>query len=192
CKEYSYYLPFEYSLPFDEGFLCRISLEMQSEISVKICPAVIQMQGGYVHSFRVKEIAPEQLLTVFEFLSQQNFKLLKNKPTKSFLAYMNLKAFFELRQIGEGLYENTDSKGLYYLEIPERINWTLFEKLLTYQKSNSKFKNFDGAIGYWVGKPKFVDFLRIYGTGLEIQQLTKIHEEFLINMKKYTKQGILI
>ena len=134
CKKYSYYIPFEYSSPFDEGSLCRISLEMQTKVSVKICPAVIQMQGEFVHSFRVKEISPEQLQPIFEFLNQQDFKLLKNKSKKSFLAYIHLKAFFELRQIGDRLYENRDSKGLYYLKIPERINWTLFEKLITFQK----------------------------------------------------------
>ncbi|MEN8228073.1 MAG: hypothetical protein ABFS38_07940 [Bacteroidota bacterium] len=192
CKEFSYYLPFEYNAPVDEHLLCRISLEMQSELSVNICPSVIQMQGERIRSFRVKEIAPEQLLTVFEFLNQHNFKLHKKRSTKSFLAYIHLKAFFELRQIGDGMYENRDSKGLYYMGIPKNLDWTTFERLITYQKSNSKFKNFDGAIGSWVEKPSFIDFLRIYGAGLDLKQLKKIHEEFLTNMKKYIKQGILI
>lgn len=165
---------------------------MQTELSVNICPTVIQMQGELIRSFRVKEIVPEKLLTVFDFLNQHDFKLHKNKSTKSFLAYIQLKAFFELRQIGDGMYENRDSKGLYYLEIPERIDWNIFEKLITYQKSHSKFKNFDAAIGHWVEKPSFVDFLRIYGTGLDVKQLTKIQEEFLANTKKYKNQGILI
>ena len=192
CKEFSYYLPFEYNSSFDEDLLCRISLNIQSELSVNICPAVIQMQGELIRSFRVKEIVPEQLLTVFDYLNQHDFKLHKNKPIKSSLAYIRLKAFFELRQIGEGMYENRDSSGLYYLEIPQHIDWSIFEKLITYQKSHSKFKNFDAAIGHWVEKPFFVDFLRIYGSDLDEKQLTKIHKEFLANVKKYTKQGILI
>ncbi len=192
CKEFSYYVPFEYNFSFDEELLCRISLDMQAELSVSICPTVIRMQGEFIRAFRVKEIIPEQLLTVFDFLNQHDFKLQKSKPTKSFLAYIHLKAFFEIHQIGDGVYENRDSSGLYYLEIPDRLDWEIFEKLITYQKSNSSFKNFDAAIGHWVEKPSFVDFLRIYGTGLDLNQLRNIQDEFLANLKTYAKQGILI
>ncbi len=192
CKEFSYYIPFSNNYFGDEELLCRISLEIQSEISIKICPSVIRTKDENLRAFRVKEIDPEQLPAIFELLNKKGITLLKNKITKSFLGHIHLKGFFEIRQISEGIFENTESNGLYYLQIPASLDWKIFENLITYQKSNSKFRNFDAAIGYWVEKPSFHDFLRIYGTNLELKQLIEIHKEFLKNLKKHHKQGILI
>jgi len=192
CKEFSYYIPFKNSYFGNEELLCRISLEIQAELSIKICPAVIRTTEENIRAFRVKEIEVSQLNSILTLLTEKNIILHKNKTTKSFLGHIHLKGFFELRQISEGIYENTDSKGLYYLTIPESLDWKIFENIITYQKSNSKFRNFDAAIGYWVEKPSFYDFLRIYGTNLELRQLIEIHKEFLRNLKKHNKQGILI
>ncbi|MEA3477495.1 MAG: hypothetical protein U9R60_04900 [Bacteroidota bacterium] len=192
CKEFSYYIPFQAPDQLAEENLCRISLELQSKLSVNICPSVIRMQGQYMRSFRVKEIDPGQLSGVMESLTKHKFKLHKRNSTHSFLAHIQLNSFFEIHQMEPGIYKNSSSSGLYYLMIPEHLEWNTFEKLITYQKSNSKFKNFDAAIGYWLDKPTFQDFLRIYGRGLEVEQLMKIRKEFLKNMKRYKQQGILV
>ncbi|MEN8155680.1 MAG: hypothetical protein ABFS10_01925 [Bacteroidota bacterium] len=184
CKELSYYIPFQTPDHLEAENLCRISLELQSKLSVNICPSVIRMKGEHLNAFRVKEVDPEQLPGVIESLNQLKFKLLKEKTPNSFFAHIHLKSFFEIRQIAQDIYQNSTSNGLYYLMIPEHLDWSTFEKLITYQKSNSKFRNFDAAIGYWLDKPAFHDFLRIYGTGLDVEQLKKIHKEFLKNMKR--------
>jgi len=192
CKEFSYYIPIQAPDQLMEENLCRISLELQSKLSVNICPSVIRMQGEYKRSFRVKEIEPGQLSDVLDSLSDHKFKLLKGNITTSFLAQIQLNAFFDIRQIEPSIYKDTSSNGLYYLMIKDHVDWSIFEKLITYQKLNSKFKNFDAAIGYWFDKPSFQDFLRIYGKGLEVEQLMKIHQDFLINLKRYKQQGILM
>lgn len=192
CKEFSYYIPFQTPGHPEEEHLCRTSLELQPELSVDICPAVIRKKDAYLNAFRVKGIDPARLPGVLEALSMRKFKLLKNIHASSFLARIQLKTFFDIRQIEPEVYQNSSSSGLYYLMIPEHIEWSTFEKLITYQKSHSKFRNFDAAIGFWLDKPAFQDFLRIYGTGLEVEQLLKIHQEFLENMKRYKQQGILV
>ena len=40
CKEFSFYIPFKNNYFGDEELLCRISLEIQAELSIKICPSV--------------------------------------------------------------------------------------------------------------------------------------------------------
>ncbi|MEN8203927.1 MAG: hypothetical protein ABFS28_15110 [Bacteroidota bacterium] len=192
CKTFSYYIPFEQSPPADEDMLCRISLEIQQKDSVDICPALIRVKGDQFRAFRVKEIEPGQLLSIFDLLMDHGLKLKKNRPTNSFLAHIKLKGFFEIQQIEEGVFRNVESKDLYYMILPGVVEWSTFEKLITYQKTKGKFKNFDAAIGYWLDKPSLVDFLRIYGTDLDVSQLKIIRDEFLENSEKFTEQGILI
>ena len=118
---------------------------------------MIRMQGEQIRAFRVKEIEPEQLLTVIEFLKGMNFKFHRSKLIRSSLAHILLKAFFQLHQIDDNIYENSDSRGLYYLNIPELLEWTIFEKLITYQKSNSKFVKKSAWTRYGV-KKAFIDY----------------------------------
>lgn len=191
CKDMSYYLPIQ-EKHIREEVLCRISLEIQSKLSIKICPAWFNLEDLQIYAFRIKDIKESNLLKVIKVLEEYKFTFFKSKRIKNFLSYIHLKAFFELAQIGEGIYENSESRGLFYFNVKESLEWEDFEKIITYQKSNAKFKNFDAALGFWIQKPFFQDFIRIYGVNLELQQIEEIKKEFFRNMKKYMKQGMLI
>jgi hypothetical protein len=192
CKEFSYYIPFKESFIENEELLCRISQEIQTEYIVNICPAVFNMGKNIIRAFRVKDIDPEKLIDIINFLKNKELTFFKNEPVKSFLSRIRLKAFFDIREINKGIYINTTSMGLYYLEISEYLEWDVFERMITYQKLNSRFKNFDAAIGFWIEKPVFKDFIRVYGKNLDEDILTGIREEFLENLSKHTKQRVII
>ena len=191
CKENSFYLPI-HSLAEQEDNLCRFSIEIQEKESLTVCPAIILLDGEYTPAFRAKEIKEEQLKDVVDFFREKGIAFQKHREVKSYLSRINLKNFFELNELSEGIYQNKNSENLYYFLIPEKIKWVLFEKLITYQKSNTDFTNFDAAIGYWMLKPKFIDFVRVYGNNLTIEQLQGIHKNFLTNIKAYKNNRILI
>ena len=191
CKENAFYLPIQ-NTDIREEMLCRISLELKSMYSVNICPAWFNLEDSHRYAFRVWETDEAALAGIIKSIENYQLTLFKNKKVKSFLSFIHLKEFFEIRQIAQGIFTNSESKALFYFNIPEQIHWEDFEKVITYQKSNSKFRNFDAAIGFWIQKPLFQDFIRIYGANLELQQLKEIEKEFIRNMKKYRKQEILI
>jgi hypothetical protein len=124
----------------NEELLCRISQEIQTEYIVNICPAVFNMGKNIIRAFRVKDIDPEKLIDIINFLKNKELTFFKNEPVKSFLSRIRLKAFFDIREINKGIYINTTSMGLYYLEISEYLEWDVFERMITYQKLNSRFK----------------------------------------------------
>ncbi len=191
CKGNAFYLPIQKD-DIREETLCRISLELQSRHSVNICPAWFNFEDTHRYAFRVKEIEEAALAGIIKSIEDYKLTLFKSKKVKRFLSYIHLKEFFEIRQIEQGIFENSESKALFYINIPEQIDWEVFEKIITYQKSNSKFRNFDAAIGLWIQKPQIQDFIRIYGVNMELKQLKEIEKEFIRNMKKYKKQGMLI
>jgi len=191
CKENSFYLPI-HSLAEQQDDLCRFSIEIQEKKSITVCPANILLEGNYISALRVKDIKDEQLIDVVDFFSEREIKFQKHKEIKSYLSRINLKNFFDLNELADGIYQNQNSENLYYFLIPENLKWPLFEKLITYQKSNTGFKNFDAAIGYWMQKPNFIDFVRVYGKGLNVKQLQEIQINFLKNLKSYNNNSILI
>ncbi len=192
CKEMSYYLPVYTSTLPSEDYLCRFCLEAKAKLHITSCPARFSLGGKTVKGIRIKNVKPEEVDLLVRFFEKSGLKFYSKKNTRTFFSHIYLKSFFNVKLISDDIYQSADSKDLYYLSIPEPIEWDLFERLFTYQKSKSKFKNYDAALGYWYTQPVFTDFIRIYGKNLASDKLMEIREEFLQNLKAYRESKITI
>lgn len=191
CKENSFYLPIQH-IPEQEDKLCRLSLEIQAIKSMDICPARIMLEKVPVPAVRVKGIESGKLPDVFDYLNERGIQFFKRREIKSYLSRIQLRDFFELKEIEDGIFRNRTSPNLHYLIIPEELSWEVFERIITFQKSRTGFKNFDAAIGYWMQKPHLIDFIRVYGVRLTLEQLREIHQNFLKNLEDFMHKRIMI
>ena len=192
CKENSYYLPL-YNMPnCHEDTICRISLGIYNNTKIQVCGVYMLLGGKFVNAIRIKGTEAEGINKVVSVFMENNIRFYKHKNVSTYLSKIYLKSFFTIKEIETSVYQNTISSELFYFEIPETLDWATFEQLITYQKTHSSFKNFDAALGYWILKPTFIDFVRIYGKKLKLTQLLAIKEDFLHNLKQYGEQKILI
>lgn len=192
CKENSYYLPV-YNLPHcHEDKICRISLEIYNNTKMQVCGAHILLGGKFVNAIRIKGTEAEGIKKLVSVFMENNIRFYKQKNVNTYLSKIYLKSFFTIKEIETSVFQNTISSELFYFEIPEKLDWATFEQLITYQKTHSSFKNFDAAPGYWIQKPAFTDFVRVYGKKLKLTQLLTIKEDFLYNLAQYREQKILI
>jgi hypothetical protein len=192
CKEISYYLPVHVHTGCIEDNICRISLEIFNNTKIQVCASKVLLSGKFIQAIRIKGtnlIGIQRIVSVFK---ENGIQFYKNRKVNIYLAEIYLKSFFEIKRIGGAIYQNNYTPELFYLDIPERLDWKLFEKLITYQKTYSSFKNFDAALGYWMQRPAFTDFMRIYGTKLSLPELQTIRDSFLENLKNYKEKKILI
>ncbi|MCD4768567.1 MAG: hypothetical protein K8R35_00165, partial [Bacteroidales bacterium] len=192
CKENYFYFPVKQSHQWDESRLCRISLEIQKEKSVNVCIATIDIDGDFCPAIRVKGVKADYLKVVIDIFTARNVTFYKNRDIKSYLSIIVIKSFFNVKEIAPGIFRNLMTDGLFYLTINEMLDWSLFEKLITYQKGTGGFKNFDGAVGYWIGDREYIDFIRIFGNKLTIEQLQEIKHEFTKNLAAWHSNDFLI
>ena len=192
CKENSYYLPV-YGVPHcHEDIICRISLEIYKDTKIQVCGAHMLLGGKFVNAIRIKGTEAEGIEKIVSVFIENNIRFYKQKNVSTYLSKIYLKSFFTVKEISTSVFQNTISSELFYFEIPEKLDWATFEQLITYQKTHSSFKNFDAAPGYWIHKPAFTDFVRVYGKKLKLTQLLTIKEDFLYNLAQYREQKILI
>lgn len=192
CKENSYYLPV-YGVPHcHEDIICRISLEIYKDTKIQVCGAYILLGGKFVNAIRIKGTEMKGIEKIVSVFTENNIRFYKQKNVNTYLSKIYLKFFFSIKEIEASVFQNTISSELFYFEIPEKPDWATFEQLVTYQKAHSSFKNFDAALGYWIHKPAFIDFVRVYGKKLKSSQLLTIKEDFLYNLAQYREQKILI
>ncbi|MCK5822021.1 MAG: hypothetical protein KAH17_09040 [Bacteroidales bacterium] len=192
CKEQSIYLPvYSGSLPA-EDLVCRMCLEAKAKFQISSCPARFSLGGKIVKGIRLKNIEADIVNSVVEFFEAAGLQFYPEKKISTFLSHVYLKAFFDVKQISDQIFQNTLNQDLYYMVIPEPVDWSVFERLFTFQKFRSKFKNYDAALGFWYTQPTFTDFIRIYGKNLGADKLLDIRSEFLRNIKAYKESKIMI
>jgi len=194
CKEISYYLPVvAIKIPVKDK-LCRISLKIQKELDIQVCQASIIIGGKYSHAIRIKGInkSSDLLAAVTSGFIENGIGFYRPRKVHTYLSEIYLKAFFEIEQHNEFIYQNAIDRNIYYLPIDESLEWKTFEHLITYQKSTIKFKNFDAVPGYWIEKPDFIDFIRIYSKNIRLDQLNIIRKDFITIMNGYFKDKAVL
>lgn len=192
CKEQSIYLPVYSGSVQSEDQLCRMCLEAKAKFRISSCPARFSLGGKIVKGVRLKNIETNKVNSVVDFFESAGLQFYSDKKISTFLSHIYLKAFFDVKLISDQIYQNTLNQDLYYLVIPEPVEWNIFECLLTFQKSRTNFKNYDAALGYWYTQPVFTDFIRIYGKNLATDKLLDIRNEFLRNNKAFNESKIMI
>ncbi len=192
CKEHSIYLPvYSGSLP-SEDYLCRLCLAAKERFCISSCPARFSLGGKIVKGVRLKDIEADAVDSVVKFFEEDGLKFYPETKVGTYLSHIYLKEFFDVAQIADNVYQNSINPDLYYLVISDPVEWNIFERLFTYQKSRANFKNYDAALGYWYTRPKFTEFVRIYGKNLSTDNLLEIRKEFLRNLKALNESKILI
>ena len=192
CKEISYYLPVQVQAGCIEDIICRVSLEIFNGSKIQVCASKVLLGGKFVQAIRIKGTNLTGIQRIVSIFNKNDIQFYKSRKVNIYLAKIYLKSFFEVKKLESSIYQNTYTPELFYLAIPEKLDWKLFEKLITYQKTSSTFTNFDAALGYWIQTPAFADFIRIYGTKLKLSELQAIRDGFLENLKNYKEKKILI
>lgn len=192
CKDFSYYLPVAPLACCHDDQVCRISNGIHTKTGIMACPAQITLQGKIVRAIRLKNIRQSQVAQVRTLFEEHGLTFHKNKKVNTSLSRIYIKLFFYLEQLDGHIFQHQHSPDLYYLTIPEKLEWKQFEKLITFQKLQSHYRNYDAAIGYWIQKPSFTDFIRIYGKKIPLSELQAIRENFLENLNVYKQKNELI
>ena len=113
----------------------------------------------------------------------EGIKFVKKRKIKGD-GIIELKKHFELEALGEGIYKDLEDPLMYYLRIPRHLSWQVFLEITTSIKHNLDNLNFDGALGSIFLKD-IIDVVRIFAKDMELEDLSKIHQQYLDELRKY-------
>lgn len=139
------------------------------------------VQNELLHFIRIKD------LESFAYISglQQEFleKGIRFHKKKSIRDKSLIKVYkhFTLEQIGENIFRDTENSMMYYLKIPVKPEWKVFEKATSFIKQNVEIYNFDSALGILYGRT-ITDMIRIFTKDPGIELLTEIRSKYLEEM----------
>jgi len=91
---------------------------------------------------------------------------------------------FELDDCGDGVYKDLEDPLMHYIRMPMQMNWQMFLEITTSIKRNIDDLSFDGALGAIYLK-EIIDVVRIFTKDMTIDDLKKIRNLYLEELKKY-------
>jgi len=116
-------------------------------------------------------------------LMHEGLKFMKKKKIHG-EGIIEIKKHFELEKLGEGIYKDLEDPLMYYLQIPNHLNWSVFLEITTSIKHNLDNLSFDGALGAIYMK-EITEVVRIFAKDFGIPDLQQIRQRYLEELRKY-------
>ncbi len=117
----------------------------------------------------------EDIRTVQNAFMEEGFNFMKSRrKVKNHTVLIKLKKFFELGDLGEGIFKDEFQPKMAYCVIPQKPNWELFRKITTDIKYNISDQNYDVCLASFYLNDKIVDAIRVYKPKLNTDLLKEI------------------
>ncbi|MCK9291979.1 MAG: hypothetical protein WCR58_08665 [Bacteroidales bacterium] len=146
-------------------------------------PGTIELFNVTTKVVRIKYIAYEQVGELIQAFEQKGIKFQRSKKVPSFTSIIKLTKYFQINLNTDGIYNDANWKGMFYLNIPEELRWDDFEKMTISIKHNVEDKNYDAALTTMYSPQGVMDFVRIYDEQSCQGKLIFIREKYLEAIK---------
>jgi hypothetical protein len=120
-----------------------------------------------------------------KFIDNQFEFLYKSKIKTDKAVSIKISKFFHIEQMDKGVYKDTFNKDIYYVSVPDYINWETFRKLTSYVKNNVSNNNFDVVKGIFYMDDCVNDIIRIYKPNMSLELLNEIKDRYCKAFKLY-------
>ena len=133
---------------------------------------------GY-NCVRFKRLPYKHVGEILSLFEKKGIEFLKARKTDAFQSIIKVRKFFSVKEIADGIYQDTDDKEITYLKIPLLLRWPTFEKITMNIKYNMDDSVWDAAQTSMYYKSGLMDFVRIYDKDSCQGKLLHIREKYL-------------
>jgi hypothetical protein len=97
---------------------------------------------------------------------------------------IEIKKHFELEELENGIFKDLEDSLMYYVQIPNYLNWQMFLEITTSIRHNIDRLHFDAALGVIYLK-EICDVVRIFAKDMSLDELRTIKGMYAEELKKY-------
>lgn len=113
----------------------------------------------------------------------EGFKMHKPKKFND-KAIITVRKTFTLEKLNNDLYRDLNDANSWYVKVPLKLTWKMFETITYKIKNNIVNNNYDAALGYFY-EDGIADFVRIYAHEPGEQLLEQIRSKYLEEIHNY-------
>ena len=170
---------------FNYEEVSRISMRIHRNCNVSFGarPAELFIFNKVLPAIRIKNLKSYEAIPEIQkwFIDEGVFFMKKRKYDN--MGMIKVMKHFNMSEIEEGLYKDLDNPLMFYIEMPTRLSWKLFEKATYSIKNNLDNNNFDAAQGVIYLKD-VLDVVRVYKKGMNVDFLKSLRKYYLEEIRK--------
>lgn len=158
-----------------------------TDFNIDATYAKISLGNNYYDSIRIKSFDSfDEIPIIQNALIEEGFKFMNEKKMKDDqTVVIKISKFYDIEEIGDGLYKDIDTENMYYISIPHQLNWELFRNLTLKIKNNISNRNYDAVLGVFFMQNGVCDMIRIYKPNASVELLNEIKNKYLTEMERY-------
>jgi len=134
---------------------------------------------------RIKQLSDyKKLPQLLEEYKKEGIEFVKHKKVPPYEGLIKIKKFFVLTDPGKGYYLDANESNMCYIEIPQHIKWSVFERITIDIKQNTEYNKFDAALGTLFKGGALMDIVRIYDEHIDSNKIGEIKKRYLDAIEK--------
>ena len=143
----------------------------------------VAINSRKLHGVRIKGIDRyTEIGTIQQYYQDAGFDFAKSEKFHDTDVLIRINKFFNINELEKGIYQSQDETDVFYLEIPDFMNWEEF-RTYTYEiKNNVSDKNYDIAKGIFYKNGGIIEMLRIVKPKATIEFLKLIQQKYIDKM----------
>jgi hypothetical protein len=164
--------------------------EKKHNTKIHAFPGRLTYHGKQRSCIRFRESEIQDILNLIQDFEKREIYFEKKKRTKikPYKSFVQFKKYIEAEIIDYNIFRDTQAKHIFYVPIPEDIEFEYFKKLVQHIRNNCDFKSFDASLVYSLDKNYRVqDFAKIYSPNCETKRLKEFAEKFESAMREVDK-----
>lgn len=146
-------------------------------------PGLLNVLNKPAGAIRLKYLPYHLVGELIEAFRAQGISFAKARQINSYSSIIKITKYFNIEQVSEGIWHDSNWKEMYYISVPLQIRWNSFEKITNSIKHNVEDNNFDAALTTMYDKEGVCDFVRIYDEASCQGKLLYIQEKYLEAIK---------
>ncbi|MFK5857544.1 MAG: hypothetical protein QM503_15545 [Bacteroidota bacterium] len=164
----------------DENIIRSIQkVKKATKVSFDAVPGTIILRNNPVSIIRFKGLPYNLIAEIIVHFIDTGIEFEKKKNVAAYESTIQIRKFFRVTELGDGIFEDMDVKEFFYIQVPIQLPWNKFEEITKSIKYNSGELVFDAAQTSVYNASGIVDFVRIYDKNRNIDNLGSIRKSYL-------------
>ena len=160
-----------------------LAVKTKTDLQFDATPGVLFLQNSLVGALRFKYLKYSDIPNVAMLLMEEGIDFKKQKQVSPYDSIIYIRKFFEMIEMEEGIYKDIKQENMFYIKVPKKLDWDLFEKMTAELKYNMEDSNFDAALVYVYTATSILDLIRIFDVDSSVAKLNVIKCKYLEKIK---------
>lgn len=180
-KPRSIFIVLKESNMVSEDRVIRVTMGVKEKLDIKFDAALasIELFNKPAQCIRVFMEDYEQLHSLISNYKSEGINFQSKKEVKPYQSLIEVRKYFEMKELSEGIYKDLEQSDTYYLKIPGFVPWDKFEHQTIIIRNNMNHKLYDAAQAAIYDKSGLVDLVRIFDRSGDIEILNLLRLKYL-------------